>query len=219
MVVGLLRAAPAGARGRVYAAGRRTDRRGRAARRHRIQDLPLRGLLLGPRAIRPLNEFLETLERFSSAVSGPVDEVPLGRGALLVAQAQYPGLDIDGYERRLQQLAEVLAPRLDGVSDAPARVKVANDLLFSELGFHGNDEQYEEVRKIVMNDVIGRRTGITITLAIVYGGVGQRAGLDVHGVGLPGHVVARIEQPAGEPLYIDVFRGGRLLSAGGCRRL
>jgi regulator of sirC expression with transglutaminase-like and TPR domain len=166
-----------------------------------------------------LNEFVETLERFRSAVSGPADEVPLGRGALLVAQAQYPGLDIDGYERRLQQLAEVLAPRLDGASDAPARVKVANDLLFSELGFYGNDEQYDDVRNLFLNDVIERRTGIPITLAIVYIEVCQRAGLDVRGVGLPGHVVARIEEPEGESLYIDVFRGGLLLSAGDCRRL
>lgn len=166
-----------------------------------------------------MNEFLETLERFRSAVGGPADEVPLGRGALLVAQAQYPGLDIDGYERRLQHLAGALAPRLDGASDAPARVKVANELLFSELGFHGNEEQYDDVRNLFLNDVIERRTGIPITLAIVYIEVCQRAGLDVRGMGLPGHVVARIEEPEGEPLYIDVFRGGRLLSADDCRRL
>ena len=166
-----------------------------------------------------MNEFPETLERFRSAVGGPAGEVPLGRGALLVAQAEYPALDIDGDERRLQQLAEALAPRLGGASDAPARVRVANDLLFSELGFCGNDEQYDDVRNLFLNDVLERRTGIPVTLAIVYIEVCQRAGLDVRGVGLPSHVVTRLEAPAGEPLYIDVFRGGRLLSASDCRRL
>ena len=161
----------------------------------------------------------ETLERFRAAIAGPPQEVPLARSALLIASAEYPALDVDGCERRLDELAARLAGTLQPAGEPAAGVDAANDLLFSQLGFHGDEQDYDDPGNLYLNDVLDRRAGIPVTLAIIYIEVCQRAGLDMRAVGLPGHVVVRLEPPAGDEPYIDVFRAGRRLSADQCRRL
>jgi class I fructose-bisphosphate aldolase len=92
-----------------------------------------------------------------------------------------------------------------------------NHYLFQELGFRGNSEQYYDARNSYLNEVIDRRTGIPITLSLVYIEVGRRAGLEVEGVGLPGHFVVRVQTPA-RGLLVDPFHGGTLLSEKDCQQ-
>lgn len=173
-----------------------------------------------------LTPFEETLEHFRETVTGPADEVPLARAALLVAQAEYPDIDIDAYERRLQDMAETLGQQIarEGPQVTGKRaVQTINQLIYRELGFRGNAEHYDDPRNLYLNDVLRERTGIPVTLAIVYSEVAQRAGLDVQPVGLPGHVICRYTpadwaDTAGE-LLLDVFNGGRLLSRTDCQNL
>ena len=70
-----------------------------------------------------------------------------------------------------------------------------NRYLFQEQGFRGNTEEYYDPRNSYLNEVLDRRTGIPITLSTVYMEVARRAGLEVEGVGLPGHFVVRIQTP------------------------
>lgn len=165
-------------------------------------------------------------DRLARITTGPSDEVPLARTALLIAQSEYPDVDIDEYERRLQAIAETLERELRGKRDAhsPLRVPLTvNRLLFRELGFRGNDTAYDDPRNLYLNHVLDERTGIPVTMAIVYTEVCQRAGLDVRPVGLPGHVICRY-QPAGsederDSILLDVFNYGRVLTERDCRVL
>jgi regulator of sirC expression with transglutaminase-like and TPR domain len=91
-----------------------------------------------------------------------------------------------------------------------------NRYMFHELGFRGNTEQYYDARNSYLNEVLDRRTGIPITLSTVYMEVAGRAGLEVEGVGLPGHFVVRIQTPA-RPLLVDPFHGGTLLTEKDCQ--
>lgn len=168
----------------------------------------------------------ETLERFREAVAGPADEVPIARAALLIAQAEYPSIDVDGYERRLQDMAETLTQQLGRQPFRPrarAMIQTVNQLLFRELGFRGNADHYEDPRNLYLSDVLSERLGVPVTLAIVYAEVCQRAGLDVQPVGLPGHVICRYSpnDPTDEAdeLLIDVFNGGRILTRHNCQEL
>jgi len=168
----------------------------------------------------------QTLEQFRQAVAGPPDEVPLARAALLVAQAEYPLLDIDAYERRLQDMAETLTQQIARQPFPPrarAMVQTINQLMFRELGFRGNVDHYEDSRNLYLSDVLSERVGVPVTLAIVYAEVCQRAGLDVQPVGLPGHVVCRYTHtdPTDEAdeLLLDVFNGGRVLTRHNCQEL
>ncbi len=166
-----------------------------------------------------MSAFDATLDRFGEAVSGPAAEAPLARPALLIAQAERPGIDIDAYERRLDDMATALRERLHRRDDVAARVETANGWLFTELGFRGNELDYDDRRNLLLDEVLDRRTGIPVSLAIVYVEVCRRAGVDARGVGLPGHVVVRVDGEDGEPTFVDVFRGGRRLSADDCRAL
>ncbi len=169
-----------------------------------------------------MSAFDATLDRFGEAVSGPATEVPLARPALLIAQAEHPGIDIDAYEQRLDDMATALRERLDRRDDGVAPAETVNSWLFTELGFRGNELDYDDRRNLLLDEVLDRRIGIPVTLAIVYVEVCQRAGIDARGVGLPGHVVVRVDGEGGEggdPSFVDVFRGGRRLSEDDCRAL
>jgi regulator of sirC expression with transglutaminase-like and TPR domain len=166
-----------------------------------------------------MNEYTEAIELFRNTVSGPPDDVPLARAALLAASAEDPSLDVDAYERRLDEIAVALTQRLATASDASARARMATELLFAELGFSGDEENYDDPDNLLLHRVIDRRRGIPITLAIIYIEVCQRAGMLTSGVGLPGHVVARIDELDDEPRYVDVFRGGRPLTAEDCEQM
>ena len=110
--------------------------------------------------------------------------------------------------------------------DAIARVMALNDYLFGELRFVGNDQNYEDPRNSFLNEVIDRRTGIPITLALVYIEVARRAGVHVEGVNFPGHFLVRCPARRGEgaahgvrDLLIDAHHGGALLSEDACRTM
>ena len=150
----------------------------------------------------------------------------MARAALLIAQAEYPSIDVDGYERRLEDMAETLTQQLGRQPFRPrarAMIQTVNQLLFRELGFRGNADHYEDPRNLYLSDVLSERLGVPVTLAIVYAEVCQRAGLDVQPVGLPGHVICRYSpnDPTDEAdeLLIDVFNGGRILTRHNCQEL
>jgi regulator of sirC expression with transglutaminase-like and TPR domain len=102
------------------------------------------------------------------------------------------------------------------------RLRVVSDFFFGQLGFVGNRERYEDPRNSFLNDVIARRTGIPITLAIVFLEIAARAGLTIDGVNFPGHFLMRCPEPdRPEPtaLIVDPFNGGAVLSDADCLRL
>src|SRR6516165_1405336 len=99
-----------------------------------------------------------------------------------------------------------------------ARARGLCRYLFHDCGFRGNVQDYYDPRNSYLNEVLDRRTGIPITLSAVAIGVGRRAGLDLVGVGLPGHFVAKA-LAEGEEVLFDPFHGGRLLTVGECEVL
>ena len=172
-----------------------------------------------------MTAFDTALDRFREAVAGPVDAVPLARAALIAACAEYPDIDIDAFERRLDDMAETLTRRLDrdaGTAEPSSLrpVQTLNQLLYTELGYRGNTEHYDDPRNLYLNHVLTERTGIPVTLAIVYVEIARRAGLDMRVIGLPGHVIVRHHPSAGgEPTLIDVFNRGRVLTESDCGAL
>jgi regulator of sirC expression with transglutaminase-like and TPR domain len=168
-------------------------------------------------------ELLSLLER---AIQAAGDE--LAPAALVIARLEYPRLEDGPYLERLDRMGVEAAARLERVSveSAPqARVEVFNDYLFRDEGFTGNREQYDDPRNSFLNQVLDRRTGIPITLALVYLEVGRRAGLAVEGVNFPGHFLVRCPLaraaggPAPDDVIVDPFHGGALLSEPDCRQL
>ncbi len=136
-------------------------------------------------------------------------------GALLIAQAEYPGLDRDECRRRIDEMsweARELLARSRGA--LPEELAELSRLFSARWGFRGNREDYYDPRNSFLNDVLERRTGIPITLSLVYIEVGRRAGLDLVGVGMPGHFLVGCR--ARPDLYVDAYAGGALLTRVDC---
>jgi regulator of sirC expression with transglutaminase-like and TPR domain len=140
--------------------------------------------------------------------------VDLARASLLVACDEYPELEVDPYLQRLDAMAQAVGASLAG--SAEAAIAGLNRVLFEEEGFRGNTREYYDPRNSFLNDVLDRRTGIPISLSTVYIAVGRRAGIAVHGVGLPGHFVVRVRTAGGDAL-VDPFHGGTVLTPQDCQ--
>ena len=159
----------------------------------------------------------------------------LAVAALTIARLEYPTIDIARYLGELDRMGNEAARRISaaqaGSQVAPAhvdpeafsKVMALNDYLFGEQRFVGNELEYEDPRNSFLNQLLERRTGIPITLALVYIEVARRAGLRLEGINFPGHFLLRCPVRAGRhfsrDLVVDAFHGGALLSEGDCREL
>lgn len=145
-------------------------------------------------------------------------DVPLDVASLEMGRILTPGLDVAPYLGVLDQIARDLQTRVPERSSGAAFVESANRYLFEELGFTGNQTAYYDARNSFLHQVLERRTGIPITLSVVYIEVARRLGRPVFGIGLPGHFVVQYDD--GEySTYIDPFHGGKLLSRSDCARI
>jgi len=150
---------------------------------------------------------MDALETFANAIDEEDSRIDLARACLLLAEDAYPALDVEGYVGELERHAGRLRARL-GVDIAPEEKVVAlNEFLFDDLGYSGNTRDYYDPRNSYLNEVIDRRTGIPITLAVLYMEIGRRIGLPVEGVSFPGHFLVRL-QVRGGTLVLDPFSGG-----------
>jgi regulator of sirC expression with transglutaminase-like and TPR domain len=154
--------------------------------------------------------------KLEDILARPDRQVDLAEAALLVAAEEYPRLDVRSYLVRLDEMGCALRQRLEEEPRPERAVMALNHYLFQEQGFRGNVEQYYDPRNSYLNEVLDRRVGIPITLSTVYMEVARRAGLEVEGVGLPGHFVVRIRTPL-QPLLVDPFHGGTLLTEKDCQ--
>lgn len=148
---------------------------------------------------------------FRQAVERPEETVDLGRAALTIALAEYPELDCLDYLRRIDSLALEVAERGGTDADAFRSLAALNFVLFSQHGFRGNRDAYYDAENSFLNRVIERKTGIPITLSVLYMEVAQRIGLNVNGVGFPGHFLVKTAIDNNE-IVIDPFNGGEIKS-------
>lgn len=133
--------------------------------------------------------------------------IDLARACLLIAEDAYPGLDIEKYMTELERLALRLRERLPQAAGVEEKLGALNQFLFDELGYAGNADNYYDPRNSYLNEVIDRRTGIPLTLAVVYMELGRRIGLPLQGVSFPGHFLVRLRLRGGM-LVLDPFAGG-----------
>ena len=148
-------------------------------------------------------------------------------GALAIAAVEYPRLDPQTYLARLDEIGaqalHCVAQAAGAEGPVHARVEAVNHCLYAELGFRGNHNRYADVRNSCLNQVLDRRTGIPITLSVVYIEAARRAGLRAEGINFPGHFLVRVwDSAAGtadDGLIVDPFDGGAVLTEQDCRVL
>ncbi len=148
---------------------------------------------------------------FRQAVDQAEEKIDLGRAALTIALTDYPNLDVLDYLARIDRLAVEVTSHLDSDADIYRSMAALNYVLFKQHAFHGNRDDYFDPKNSFLNEVIERKTGIPITLSVLYMEVGRRAGLMLDGVGFPGHFLVKCVGD-GEEIVIDPFNGGEVKS-------
>ncbi|HEX9397686.1 MAG TPA: tetratricopeptide repeat protein [Burkholderiales bacterium] len=133
--------------------------------------------------------------------------IDLAQACLMIAEDAYPGLEVERYLGDLERMAIRLRARMAQGCAAEERVVELNRFLFDELGYCGNTEEYYDPRNSYLNEVIDRRVGIPISLAVIYIELGRRIGLPLDGVSFPGHFLVRLRLRGGT-LILDPFCGG-----------
>ena len=166
------------------------------------------------------------IHRFTEVAKSP--DPDLATAALFIARLEYPRLDASRYLDQLDQMGAAALKRLGGASSESnplRRIKALNTYLYYEQGFTGNETRHDDPRDSFLNEVLDRRTGIPITLALVYIEVARRAGVPVDGVNFPGYFLLRMRRladstdAADTDLIVDPFHGGAILSETDCRQL
>lgn len=150
-------------------------------------------------------------ERFSRMVAGADEEINLAEAALLIAAEEYRDLDIPAYLAQLDELAATLKHRLRADISPADKIIALNRYLFDELGFAGDAANYYDARNSFLNEVLDRKRGIPITLALVYLEIGRRIGLPVQGVSFPAHFLLKCPLREGT-VVLDPYAKGASLS-------
>ena len=166
------------------------------------------------------------IHRFTEVAKSP--DPDLATAALFIARLEYPQLDASRYLDQLDQMGAAALKQLGPPSsetDPLRRIEALNTYLYYKQGFAGNETRHDDPRDSFLNEVLDRRTGIPITLALVYIEVARRAGVSVDGVNFPGHFLLRMRRladstdTADTDLIVDPFHGGAILSETDCRQL
>ena len=121
---------------------------------------------------------------------------------------EYHDLDIAKYVERINEIGNSIRMKISGVKNPTYLISILNEYLFDELGFCGAEEDYYDPGNSFLNTVLDKKTGIPITLSIIYAEVAKNIGLDLKIVGFPGHVIVKYKNE----IILDPFYRGRLLT-------
>ena len=121
---------------------------------------------------------------------------------------EYPELNISKYVEKINEMGNSLKIKIGLVKNSTYHISMLNEYLFDELSFDGAEEDYYDPGNSFLNVVLDKKTGIPITLSIIYAEVAKSIGLDLQIIGFPGHVIVKYK----EEIILDPFYSGRLLT-------
>ena len=121
---------------------------------------------------------------------------------------EYPELNISKYVEKINEMGNSLKIKIGLVKNSTYHISMLNEYLFDELGFDGAEEDYYDPGNSFLNVVLDKKTGIPITLSIIYAEVAKSIGLNLQIIGFPGHVIVKYK----EEIILDPFYSGRLLT-------
>jgi regulator of sirC expression with transglutaminase-like and TPR domain len=146
------------------------------------------------------------------------DDIDLEKGILLLMQFGHPSADPEQIHRRLDQLAEGLAPKIKHGEPANQILGQLTDHLFRQQGFHGNQDNYIDPDNSYFDTMLKNKTGLPITLSVLCILIGQRLQIPIVGIGLPYHFIAKYNSVA-DPILFDPFHRGRVLTPEQCSEM
>lgn len=120
---------------------------------------------------------------------------------------EYPDLDIEKYIEKMTKMGMSLKESVSDVKNPTYLISMLNEHLFENLGYSGDDDDYYNPKNNFLNEVIDKKTGLPITISILYAEIAKFIGLDLKIVGFPSHIIVKYN----EEMILDPFYDGRLL--------
>ena len=161
--------------------------------------------------------FLLGRQNFYREINQPDAQIDLAAAALYIAQEEYPNLEVDAYLNALDVMAAEAEERLPVERYPLKTIQSLNQYFYDDLGYIGNTDDYYDPRNSFLNEVIERRTGIPITLSLVYLEVARRLDFPMVGINMPGHFLIRPEfEDVG--IFVDAFNRGEILFEQDCEQ-
>lgn len=156
----------------------------------------------------------EIQQELAKLMQRPEQEIDLLHAALLVSKLDNPELDLAPYREQVESMAGELKATLSKTASNDERLQRLIRFLFAEGGFHGSRSDFYHRANSYMDRVLDDREGLPITLAVLFLELARRTGVgDVSAAPLPGHFMVAYNPPRGERKFIDVFDGGKILTA------
>ena len=166
-----------------------------------------------------MSSFPETpRQRFQRVISAPEKHINLPLAAVLVAAEENSDVDIVESMGRIGLLRRRVRRKLRRYRTAYDALHAVNEVMFEEERFRGNRRSYYDPRNSLLPEVLERRTGIPITLSIIYRELALASGRELACIGLPGHFVLRVGEGESQ-IYVDPFDRGGLLTRAECLQL
>jgi len=162
-------------------------------------------------------DFPPARQDFYKEIHQPEKNISLAKAALYIAQEEYPDLDLKEYLNALDTMAAKVEERLPSEHYPLRIIQCINNYLYDDLGFTGNNNNYYDPRNSFLNQVIDRKTGIPITLSLVYLEIAQRIGFPMVGIGMPGHFLIRPDFTEAA-IFVDAFNQGEILFEQDCEQ-
>ena len=152
------------------------------------------------------------LKAIAKAVQHPDAKIDLLHAAMLIAWLDNDEVDVEAYRQQFDRMGTKLKSTLPKDATNEQKAAALEKYFFKEQGFHGSRIDYYSRSNSYLNEVIDDREGLPISLSVVFMELGRRIGLDVQGIGIPGHFVVRIPAKTGPGRLVDVFDGGRTMA-------
>jgi regulator of sirC expression with transglutaminase-like and TPR domain len=159
--------------------------------------------------------FQKIKEAFACELAKQETQLDLAQAALLLSEYLTQPFDCSAYLARLDQMAEETRSVVAGAITPLQQIEALNNYIFGQLNFLGNSGNYYLPDNSFLNRVLDTKTGIPISLSVIYLEVGRRLALPLWGIGMPGHFIVGGGSRS-KPIYIDVFNRGALLSEDEC---
>ena len=120
---------------------------------------------------------------------------------------EYPDLDVEEYIQKIAIIGKSLKESISDVKNPTYLISILNEHLFQNLGFSGDNDDYYNPKNNFLNEVIDKKSGLPITISILYVEIAKFVGLDLKIIGFPSHILVKYN----EEMILDPFNDGILL--------
>jgi regulator of sirC expression with transglutaminase-like and TPR domain len=153
-----------------------------------------------------------------AALSSGQTEIDLVELLLEYSADAYPAFDPTASRQELSRLGQAACEQIQASAALHPRehLVAVSRLLYKTEGFHGNEAEYYDPKNSYLNEVLTRKSGIPISLGIVYMAVARAAGLQLYGVPTPAHFMLGCDLD-GHRFFVDPFSDGDVMLLNSCK--